>query len=278
MLIQFDHRVLSSLLMYLDHNIQLFGQAYTNYSGLFYPIDVPIQNLYAYAAPFKPFCNDVSITGASIMSGVYLNGQYVGIGQSGLYAIDHPNGIVYFNNPLPKNTVVSGNYSIKEISLAITDQPDWKLLFETKYVSNNEYNQILSGLPLDSKVSPILFLKHKSQENRGFGFAGIDNNILNVRGILIADTQFQKMGVCSILKDYNLHQLPITTTNLPFDILGRYTGLSYDYTKLPADGNYNTWIWKVKTIDIPQVGEYASVVKNMAIIDFELSTVRKSPQ
>lgn len=272
MQVQFDHQVISSFLLFIDNKIQSIGQSYTNYSGLFYPVYTSIQNLYAYATPFKQLCNDTSISGATIISGIYLNGNYIGIGQSGLQAINHKDGIAYFNQQLPSSTIISGNYAIKEFNVELTDQPDWKLLFENKYITNNFYNQTLSGLSSDVKTSPILFIKHITEENKPFGFGGINNNVIRLRGVLITDNQYQKIGVCNILKNYNIYQLPITTTNIPFDMLGNYTGISYSYNALPSDPNYYCLINTVKAIDVPQRGEYASLVKSMALIDFELNT------
>lgn len=269
---QYDNKLLSAFLLLIDHQVQSKGLAYTNYSSRFFPVASQIQGQYAYAAPFKSLCNDVSVSGANIMSGVYLNGNYVTIGQSGLAAINHYNGAVYFKNPLPANVIVSGNYAIKDFSIELTDQPEYKLLFETKYVSSPKYDQTLSGLDLDVKTSPIIFLRTKNDDDEPFALGGIEKKSKIVRAIVIADTEYQRMAVCNILKNMMYSPFYLTPT-LPFDSMGNYTGLAYNYNNLIKDSGSFPWIMKVKVVDIPRAAAFASMPKNMSMVDFNIQTI-----
>src|ERR1700758_3177468 len=132
-----EAQIVSNFMLYIDHSIQQQGQAYTNYSGQLFPVKSNYGGLYAYATPFKQLCNDTSVAGAQVMSGVYINGHFAPVGTSGLIAINHYNGTVYFSSPLPATAFVSGQYAIKDFSIELADQPEWKLLYETKYVTNN---------------------------------------------------------------------------------------------------------------------------------------------
>jgi hypothetical protein len=272
MLPQLENRIVSSLMLYLDHYVQHLGQAYKNYNGLFYPVTSDIYGYSAYASPFKQLCNDTAVAGAQVLSGLYINNVYTPIGTSNFAAFNHYKGVAYFSSPLSANTVVSGKYAIKEFSMEITDQPEWKLLFETKYVSNNMYNQTLSGLPPDTKVCPIIYFSMPNMANEPFAFHRIHNNIHTVRAIIIADTEFQRIAVSSLLQKAYEHFLPLPLS-LPFDSIGNTTGLVYNFDALPIDPNFNPWVKEATAIQIPQKGDYASIVRKMGLVDFSISTI-----
>lgn len=278
MKVPFDAKYISSFLLFLDHRIQNEALAFSNYSGLLYPINSSIQGLYSYATPFKQLCNDTSISGANIMSGVYLNNNFVAIGQSGLYAINHDQGAAYFTSQLPQGTVISGRYSIKDFNVVLTDQIEYKLLFETKYVTNSKFNQVLSGLPLDTKTSPAIFLKVKSSENKPFAFSRIDDNSLKIRAVIIADNEFQKITVGNVLKNLNYSQFNIVNYT-PFDYLGNFTGINYNYGNLSFDSTYTCTVMESRIIDIPlsTITDFQSINRNMAMADIVLSIIMTHP-
>lgn len=269
---QFENKLISSFLLHIDHRIQDKGLAYTNYTSQLYPIPSMIYGQYAYAAPFKQLCNDISISGAQVMSGIYLNGNYISIGQSGLSAINHYEGAVFFNNPLPANSIISGRYSVKDFSIEITDQPEYKLLFETKYLTSSKYNQTLSGLDLDTKTSPIIFLRSKIGNPEPFALGGIENKKKTIRAIIIADNEYQRVAVCNILKDLMFSPFFITT-QLPFDAEGNMTGINYNFNNLIKDTTYFPWIMNVKEVDIPRADAFKTMPKNMNFIDFQINTL-----
>ena len=272
---QLENKIVSSFLLFVDHSILSAGQAYRNYSGQLYPIQSDVAGRYAYAAPFKQWCNDTSISGANVSSGVYIDNIFVTVGQSGLAAINHYKGTVYFSSPLPATSIVTNNYSIKDISIELTDKPEWKLLFETKYVSNNTYNQTLSGLPLDTKISPILYVSPTNQENKPFGFNHIDNNTISIRCIVIADNAFQNLAVSSILKNLNTRYIPLVAAT-PFDALGNMTGLNYNYSQLSLNSGFHPWISSVKKVEVQQKGDFANVERRTSFVDFEISTITQT--
>lgn len=274
MRVSHDVKTISSFLLFLDHVVQSHGEAFVNYSGALYSIVSPYYGLYAYATPFKQLCNDSSIAGATIMTGVYINNVYVNVGTSGLKYINHTEGVVYFTGALPTNTSVSGRYAFKEFNTQITDQWDMKLLFETKYVSNTKYNQALSGLPADTKTAPAIFLRFKAGENKPFSFGGLDDNSLKIRAVIIADNEFQKIGICNIFKNLNLSGFGIVNST-PFDYRGNYTGNDYNYNNLSISSTYQPFVRECRSYEIPQLGQYSDVARSMAIVDFEIFTAMK---
>lgn len=273
----YDHKLISSFLLFMDHEFLSQGEAFQNYAGLFYPMASKMQGYAAYACSFRGLVNDTSITGANVMTGVYLNGQFTTIGQSGLTYINHSEGTIYFNNPLPPKTVISGNFSVKDFNIEITDQLESKLLLNTKYVSNSKYNQTLSGLPLDTKTSPAIFLKTKSMENIPFALGRMDDNSFKIRAIVIPDNEFQRIGACNILKNFNYRPFSLVDST-PFDYRGNYTGLNFNYNNLNFNTGYFPYILQVKAIDVPLAGEFSDLGKNnISMVDFTVSTIMLHP-
>lgn len=277
MLAQLDTRILSSFLLYVDHEIQSKGSGFQNQVVSFYPEVSPISNTYVFTAPVKPLCNDTSIGGANIMSGVYVGNSYLGIGQSGLKGINHYKGAIYFTgvNPESFNLPISGKAAVKEISVKITDKTDWKLMFETKYVNNGSMQIPTTGLDLDTEVSPIVYLRYRGQENKGFAFSRLDNQTISMRAIIVADNEFQKVAVASILKNLNYRVIPLVQST-PFDPLGTMTGSNYNFSSLLIDNSVTPMVFSVKSMDVPQRGDYGDIRRSMALVDFEISTIARS--
>jgi len=269
---QLDNQILSNLLLFIDYQVQRQGSSFSNKTGLFYPANRTINGLTTYTCAYKQLCNDTSISGATVMSGVYINGNYTPVGTSGLYAINHYQGAIHFSSPPASNAVISGSFGVKEIAVYVSDQPDYKIIFEGKYQSNPKYGDVPSGMPLDVKVAPGIFLVPKNQENRPFAFAGIDDNYNLVRAVIVTDSLYQRMALSNILKNLRLKTLPLATST-PFDYLGNITGQNaYNYTGLPFATNFAPIIMTAKATEIPQKAEYVDIYKQFCMVDFEIST------
>ena len=73
---QVDNIVMSNMLLWLDTQILSKGEAFTNYSGNFYPVDSLVNGFYTYSLPVKQVLADSSIEGANILSGIYINNNF----------------------------------------------------------------------------------------------------------------------------------------------------------------------------------------------------------
>ena len=98
MKVQFENKVMSSLLLFVDNAILTKGEAFTNHAGLFYPVENLYNNYYTYAAPFKQLVSDDSIAGATVMKTVYIDGAQTSIGNNGMHGINHFQGQVHFTS------------------------------------------------------------------------------------------------------------------------------------------------------------------------------------
>jgi hypothetical protein len=275
---QLDARILSSLALYLDYKLLKQAQAYTNTSGALYSITSEIVGMYAYSTPHKQLVNDTSITGANVMTGVWLDGNFIVPGQSGLYGINHYEGTVYFNHKITSpETRLSGVYAFKDFSVKITDQTDYKLIFGNKYMSNDLYAQTPTGLEEDVEIYPIIYIRPTTIENKPFGLAGLDDNTMLARAVIISDDMYDAIGAANVMKNLNLKVLPVYSS-LPFNQMGLYTGgAPYNFEQLPQHGE-TPIIWKVKTSSLTPKGDELNLlnIKTM-FADFEVRTLATHP-
>lgn len=263
--------------LFIDHKL-LKQNAFTNATGAFYPITSQYAGLYAYSLPYKQIVNDVSITGATIMSGVYHNGTFLTPGTGNFYGINHYEGVVYFTQPISNpSTTLSGVFAYKDFSVKVTDKTDYKLLFDGKYVPNQKYASNPTGIEEDVEVFPIIYLRPTSSENRPFALAGLDDNTIMVRAVMIAEDMYKVMGAANILKDLRLKPLPVYSS-LPFNQMGLYTGAPYDFEQLPQYLTNSPIIWKAKTVTVSSKGDDFNLLdKKTAFVDFEIRLLSTHP-
>ncbi len=270
-------------MLFVDHYVLSKGEAYTNHSGSFYPVNSLYNGYHTYAAPFKQFVSDDSIAGARVMKYVYVdppsNQLEPGRTDNDLHGINHYNGQIYFTTD-QGSSLISGNYAVKDFNVYLTNDPEQKLLFETKNQVNPKYPQQLSGLAPDTQTYPAIFLKNMGGANEAFALGGLDNTVTRARLVILADSSFKLDAVCGILKDLRMKVVPIIE-DLPFDAMGSYTGIStqtignYSYPAL-ATGS-GPLLWDVRVSKMTSLWrEFESLNANVfsAFVDFDLSTVR----
>lgn len=276
---QFDNIVTSSMLLFIDHKLCSVGEAYTNYSGQIFPITSTYYSYNTYALPFKQIIADNSISGANIMSGVYINGSFTPINTSNLKGINHYRGQVYFSgNPAG---AVSGNYAVKDFNIYLTNKPEEEILFETQYKVRPKVTQNLTGLADDTETIPSIFVKYNGGTNEPFAFGGVKDSILNVRAIVVADNLFNLDAACSILRDTsNTFVYTINSSELGMDNLGNFTGGYYNYNNIVNSKSNSTdrlYIDEVRVSKVPNLGFNGTNFKNVlypAFVDFTLKKVR----
>jgi len=227
MKIQFSNRAISSFMMAVDHEILEKGEGYTNHTGFFYPVTGTFYGLNVYTTPYRQLVHDTSITGATVVSGLYINGSFIQPGTSGLVSLNIQEGTAYFTG---RPTNVSGSFSVKEANVYLTTEPEERLLFETKMWLKSPYPQTLTGLASNEQTYPVVFLKPTDSQNDPFCIGGLNNKKIHIRAIVLAKDQFQCTAICNILEDmaHKKYSL-INVTGLPFDAIGGYTGISYSY-------------------------------------------------
>jgi len=285
MKVQYENKVMSSLLLFIDHEITQKGDAYTNHQSNFFKIDSLFSDYYVYASPFKQIVSDAGITGSStpnMLTGVYVDGDGpIGPGTSGLHSINHMQGQVYFTgvtDPMSDKTV-SGRYAVKDFNVFLTSMPEEQLLFETKLVLNPKTSDINVNTGVDpaTQTYPAIFVKDNGGTNEEFALGGVDNTIINARAIVLADSLFNLDAVCGILKDSTRKNLSIIEqSSLNLNALGGYTGVTYDYTGV-ATGDY-CFIDEIRVSkNVANRGDFQNLNPNVfsAFVDFEIHNYRQ---
>ena len=276
MKINFQNILTSSFLLFLDNLILKKGEAHSPVSSNFYPISGVYDGYYTYAAPYKQIVNDVSISGIQQLSGVYLNNTFIVPGQSGLVAINHQDGQVIFNSNKNAYTI-SGNYSIKDFNVYLTDKSEETILFTTKIENKNRKPQTLRGLESDEITYPAVFVRLDNSMNDPFAFGGTDMTKVELRTIIMANSMFSLDAVCGILRDsaHDFFHL-IKNSDLNMNAMSAYTGSSYNYSGISTgEAIYvaDVGILRLKAISSADFVNLNPKVFS-AFADFQLESIR----
>jgi hypothetical protein len=273
MKVHYENKLMSSLLLMVDNYLLKKGEAFNNYSGLFYPVKSLYNNYYTYAAPFKQLVNDDHIPNATVMKTVYVDGVERNVGANNLHGVNHFQGQVYFTSD-QGNSVISGNYAVKEFNVYLTNDPEQKLLFETKHHLNPKFSQQLSGLAPDAQPFPAVFIKNMGGTNTPFALGGLNATSTMARLVVLADSNYKLDAACGLLKDLHYNSIPIHT-DLPFDALGSYTGLDYNYGTLTPESP-GPLIQDVRVSKMSMIGDFQRLNPDVfsAFVDLDISTIR----
>jgi len=274
MKIQLDNLLMSSMLMWMDHVILKKGEAYKNFSSQFYPITNIYNGFYSYGLPFKQVVCDSSISGANILSGVYVNNNFQAIGQNNLTGISPQNGQVYFVSGQGTNTI-SGNYAVKDFNLYLTNQPEEEILFESQYQARPKTSQTPTGLAIEAITYPCVFLKNNGGINQPFAFGGEDNTQISVRAVVMADNMFNLDALCSILKDTARDYVPLI--NSPFNNFGGLNNGHYNYDSLTQNIDVGVNGFYISEVNVSKIFANLNTKNNQvfpAFIDFTLNNIR----
>jgi len=272
---QLDNILMSSMIMWIDHQLLNKGEAYKNFSSLLYPITNIYNGFYSYGLPFKQIVCDSSVTGAKLLSGVYINGSLANVGNSNLTGINPFQGQVYFNAAQGTATI-SGNYAVKDFNIYLTSNSEEELLFETQYQTKPKTSQTATGLAIESITYPCIFLKNNGGVNEPFALGGQDDTIIEVRAIVLADSMFHLDAVCSILKDTARCYVPLIY-NSTYNNFGSLVSGYYNYNSLIAGINVSNDAFYISEVNVSKI--FANIKTNNnqvypAFVDFTLSNIR----
>lgn len=279
---QLDNRVVSSVLLWLDHTLLEKGEAFTNVSGNFYKINSNLNNYYAYSLPFKQVVSDTSISNSNILSGIYLNGNFITTGQSGLLGINFNEGQVYFSQSVDSQTI-SGRYAIKDFNVYLTSEPESKLLFETKFEPRQKISKNLTGLAPQTMTYPSVFIKYDGTYNEPLAFGGLDTTTFNIKLVILADSQFSSDALTSIIRDKEKTFIPIfSEPQMPYNIYGDVKGGNYNYNLVAQNINFENlaFLCKISTSQISYRSAIINEIRSLNpgifpnVIDMKLEMVR----
>ena len=227
-------RELASFFLWFDHKLLDKGEAFENVTGKFYDASEEYQGYKTYSSSYSQFVADASITGATIPTGLYVGeNNLVNVGQggsTGLFDINYLDGKVYFSGE--QTADITGSFAIKDFNVYLTNQPEDKILFETKYTERNKIDLTPTGLEADTKTYPVVYLKNMGSSNEPISFGGQDQTTINVRAIVLAQSQFELDAVGSIFRDTQKTLVPLFEEDeMPFNSFGGYKDrVQYNFT------------------------------------------------
>jgi hypothetical protein len=158
----FNHQVTASFYLWFDNYLLDKGEAYINEVSAFYPsIDETLPGFSIYAAPYKQFVWDSSISGAKVLSGVYPTNTDIFLtrGQSGI-KFDYLNGRVFANTEITGQLAeyVENNYSGIE-NLVVSKNCEYFVYQDNKLVESpglpDGYYYVVNGDDLDAGIYSI---------------------------------------------------------------------------------------------------------------------------
>lgn len=229
---QFINYLSSSTILWLDNLLLKKGEAYFNVSTNFYPINQTYNGYYSYAAPYKQMVYDSSISGVDIITGVYLNNNFIGTGTSGFAGINYNEGLALFSTPI--NGAISGNYYAKEVNVQSISENQEKLLIENKFYNKNRSFDTTGNLT-NQIPYPAIFIRNEGDSNEAFAFGGEDSDKNTFKLSIFADSQFQLDAIVQILKDSERTYYPVFGTNeFPFNQLGGLRSGIFNYNNYIA--------------------------------------------
>ena len=276
MKVNYQNTLTSSFLLYLDNTILKKGDAYTNVGSTFYPISGVYNNYYTYAAPYKQIVSDASITGPTQMTGVYLNNTFVVPGQSGLVAINHYDGQLIFSSSKNAYTI-SGDYSIKDYNVYLTDKSEDFILFSTKIEPKSRRNITARGLEVNEITYPAIFLLMINSQNEPFAFGGMDMTKTYFRTVVMSNSVFSLDAVCGILRDsaHNFFRL-VDNNDLKLNAMSAYTGTQFNYAAVATGETVYIADVNVSRIKTSSSKDYVNLNPDVysAFVDFDLESIR----
>jgi hypothetical protein len=118
----------------------------------------------------------------------------------------------------------------------LTNEPETKLLFETKYENRPKTDNPTSGLASDAVAYPVVFVRNNSSQNKPWEFGGTENTYNYIRAIAFCDSQFQLDAVLGIMRDQCRSYVPILEeSEFPYTSIGWLKTNPYNYATLTAN-------------------------------------------
>ena len=275
---QFQHKITNSFMLWFDNFLLTKGEAFSNKTGtLFNYTDNRLDSRFVpYGSSYKQWVTDSSVTGATIPSGVFINGSFSGRDDG--VVLDFDNGRALISGDVTTSTV-TGEFAVKDFNVYLTNDTEDDIIIENKYVVNS---RIPSGpetniTPYDDVV-PAIFISTVRGENNPYAFGGLENSKVNVNAVVLAEDTYQLDGVLSVFMDSRdecFNSIPMK--EYPITELGDLKDNTYSYTGTEAefDGNFKFYIDNVTTSKLTDRNRNALANElYVGFIDFDVNIAR----
>jgi hypothetical protein len=273
---QFQHKVVTSLMLWFENFFLSKSEAFTVQTGKFtYYEDAALPpNFKAFGSEFKQTVYDSSITGAYIPSGVYINNNFSGFNNSTLF-FDNLNARVVVSG-ISDTANITGKFSPKEISLYFTNDTEENVIINAQeQLNQNVANAHEFYTPYEQKL-PAIYLSNQSMQNKPFAFGGMNETLTKVTAVILANQAYELDCILSVFADSYNENIPICEyTSQPLNQFGSLKTGYYSYNDIKNTYKDQIFIKNVTSSKMSdRVG--ANLLRQLYIgfIDFELSIYR----
>ena len=275
---QFQHKITNSFILWFDNFLLTKGEAFSNKTGtLFNYTDNRLDSRFTpYGSAYKQWVTDSSVTGATIPSGVFIDGNFSGRDDG--VVLDFDNGRALISGDVTTSTV-TGEFAVKDFNIYLTNDTEDDIIVENKYVVNSRIPSITETniTPYDDVV-PAIFISTTRGENAPYALGGLQNSKINVNAVVLAEDTYGLDGVLSIFMDSVdecFAELPMK--EYPVTELGDLKDNTYSYTGTEAefDGNFKFYIDNVTTSKLTDRNRNALANElYVGFIDFDVNIAR----
>tara|TARA_Y100000114_G_scaffold152380_1_gene170583 strand:+ start:292 stop:1140 length:849 start_codon:yes stop_codon:yes gene_type:complete len=275
---QYKHELMTSFMLWFDHELLQEGEAYSNKTGtLFAQSDSRLPNDFiSLQSNYKQWVNDSSITGEE---NPVIPTDFQGSGRSDNIIFDFENGrIIETGTVFSAGDTLTGTFAVKDFNIYLTNETEEDLIIENRFKINSRYGTSeISGLEPYDQVVPAIFLNSEYMRNEGFAFGGEDKTTNIVKAVIVSDNEYQLDGALSIFADSARKVVPkIPFSGHPSTEYGDIKGGSYNYNNLAA--SYTEIPYYIEDVTVSKFSDRAQnkLPGNLKIgfIDFEVSTNR----
>jgi hypothetical protein len=273
---QFQHKVVTSMMLWFENYFLNKAEAYSTETGKFtYYSDIALPAGYkAYGSEYKQTVYDSSLTGAYVPSGVYINGSFSGFNNSTLF-FDHLNGRVIASG-LTTGANITGKFSPKQISIYFTNDIEENVILNVQErLNQNVANPHEFYTPYEQKL-PAIYLSNQSMQNKPFAFGGMNETITKTTAVILANQAYELDCVLSVFADSYNENIPICDFDSnPLNEFGALKTGYYSYKDIK--NKYKEQIF-IKNVNSSKMSDKvsANLLKQLYIgfVDFELSIHR----
>ena len=275
---QYQHELMTSFMLWFDHELIQKGEAFSNKTGkLYHDNDSRLPSSYkAYASPYKQWVADSSIT-ASVNP--VIPTSFMGSGRADNIIFDFENGrIIETGGNFGTSETITGTFAVKDFNVYLTNETEEDLILENKFELNSRYSKTPTGVEPYDQMTPAIFINVEFMTNEGFAFGGEDRTTNNIKAVVLAENSYQLDGALSIFADSArkvFYKIPFS--GHPSTEYGDIKNGLYSYNNLSnsysSDNPYN-----IENVTVSKFSERAqSKVPGdiqVGFIDFEVSTTR----
>lgn len=279
MIEQFIHTATTSFFLWFDNYLIRKGKAFSNQSEKFYHYadDRLDPRFETFGSPYKQWVTDSSISGATIPTGIFINGVQKNRNDGIIFDFD--NGRI-LSSGISQNDNVSGSFAVKDFNIYFTNETEEDLLIDRKFVANPRvYSPVKNYINPYDAVIPAIFLSSSTITNDPFSFGGEDTTKILMKAVVLAENSYQLEGALSIFADSKQEVFAsIPFSGHPITEYGDLKNASYSYESLKSQYQSKSQLFFINDVDTSKLSDKSakSLTNDLYVgfIDFEIHQQR----